>query len=524
MSPGEDSRAEGFRDPILPPYTPGQYRGDGRLLRRTLYSALVFLCLVYGGLWALLTPFLIVALLVPIGIVALVVVWALPETRMAPVQSLSWLLFVFIACLVLWPNYIALSLPGLPWITMVRLTGVPLAFVLLVCVSSSSQFRTALAECLKSTPYIWKLLVAFVVIQTASIAFSDNIPQSLDKFAIAQMSWTSIFFASAYVFLQPGRVERMARLLWVMAIIVGLIAVVEFQAERVLWAGHIPSFLQITDVNVAHILAGTERFGRYRAVSTFGTPLGLGEYMALTMPFLVHYTIKPYPWPTRSAAFASAIFAMVVAILSGARVGTIGCLVSIMLSVAAWSLSKWRRDRESLLAPATSLSLPFLVVGVAATVTFVGRIHQLLWGTGSEKFSDESRIEQLHIGLPKILSHPWGYGISMGAETLNFRPFGGRLTIDNYYLDIALEYGVLGFIVYYSMFLISIYYGLRTLLRFRRLDREVEMLTPITIALTTFFIIKSSFSEQDNHPLVFMMLGMVAALVYRASKEEASHA
>ena len=242
--------------------------------------------------------------------------------------------------------------------------------------------------------------------------------------------------------------------------------------------------------------------------------------MALTMPFLLHYTVGSYSWSTRLAALASAVFAMAVAILSGVRVGTIGCLVSIMLSIAAWSLFKWRRDRESLLAPATSLSLPVLVAVVAVAVTYVGRVRHLLWGSGSEAFSTESRIEQLTSGLPKILSHPWGYGIGMGAESLNFSPFG-FLTIDNYYLDVALEYGVLGFVVYYSMFLISIYYGLRTLLRFRRLGREVEMLTPITIALTTFFIIKSSFSEQDNHPLVFMMLGMVAALVHRASRGEA---
>jgi hypothetical protein len=36
----------------------------------------------------------------------------------------------------------------------------------LICVSSSSRFRAELAECLNATPCIWKLLVAFVVIQT----------------------------------------------------------------------------------------------------------------------------------------------------------------------------------------------------------------------------------------------------------------------------------------------------------------------------------------------------------------------
>jgi hypothetical protein len=34
-----------------------------------------------------------------------------------------------------------------------------------------------------------------------------------------------------------------------------------------------------------------------------------------------------------------------------------------------------------------------------------------------------------------------------------------------------------------------------------------------------FFVIKSVFSQQDNHPLVFMMLGMVVALVWRIQQQ-----
>jgi hypothetical protein len=37
--------------------------------------------------------------------------------------------------------------------------------------------------------------------------------------------------------------------------------------------------------------------------------------------------------------------------------------------------------------------------------------------------------------------------------------------------------------------------------------------------VVTFLIIKSVFSETYNHPIMFMMLGIVMALTYRISQE-----
>jgi hypothetical protein len=108
----------------------------------------------------------------------------------------------------------------------------------------------------------------------------------------------------------------------------------------------------------------------------------------------------------------------------------------------------------------------------------------------------------------------------MGASALgNYTP-GGILTIDSYYLAVGLEYGILGFIVYYGMLLLAIRYGAKYSVNVHKYDREYAFLIPITIALTNFLIIKSVFSQQDNHPLIFMMLGMLVALIYRARNLE----
>ncbi len=515
MSSNENAAPRWDAAAVLPPYTKDPNRRGRRWARTFVLAAVVVFCFFYGIAVALFMPWLILGLIVPIAILAVIAIWALPDTRTAPTRALWGLLFAYMMCLIMWPNYIALALPGLPWITMSRITGVPLGLILLLCVSTSREFRESVSKALASAPIITIFFVTFVGIQTLSLAFSKDIFTSIDKYLVDQLGWTGIFFVSAYVFQKEGRVERMAGLLWAMAMFVGVIAILEFRHERVLWAGHIPSFLQINDESVKAALAGGNRFGRYRAVSTFGTCLGLGEYMALSLPFVLRFAMGSYPSLLRAAAWASIPFVLVISIVSGARVGTIGCLVALVLYGGAWSLLKWWREPSRLIGPALATVYPLAALAGAACVAFVGRLRAMFWGDGSQHFSDQARRDQIHLGIPKILSHPWGYGVGRGAETLGYHPFK-RVTIDNYYLDVTLEYGVHGFIIYYGMFVVAMYYCYRTITKLKALPREIEMLLPIGVSLATFFIIKSSFSEENNHPLVFMMLGMVVALVYRA--------
>ena len=132
------------------------------------------------------------------------------------------------------------------------------------------------------------------------------------------------------------------------------------------------------------------------------------------------------------------------------------------------------------------------------------------------KFSNESRIIQYQTGIPKILSHPFGHGIGMGGEALNFVDSTGFKTIDSYYLMIALEYGIIGFAIYYGMIALSIWHaGRYSFFHKRPPTREEALLVPLMVSLLNFLVIKSVFSQQDNHPLIFMEMGMIVALTWR---------
>ena len=119
------------RFPIIRPYV--NPRHPARVIARIAFPiGLALICIVYGFMFGLTAPYLIVPFTVPIVILVLLAIWALPETHNAPTRSMEAFHAAVVVSLLVWPNYLALSLPGLPWITAVRLCSFPMAFLFLV--------------------------------------------------------------------------------------------------------------------------------------------------------------------------------------------------------------------------------------------------------------------------------------------------------------------------------------------------------------------------------------------------------
>lgn len=489
--------------------------------RRFLFIALGFVAFFYGFYFALGTTFVLLPLSVPLITMAVVIVWLLPDTGRAPTKLLNQLLLAFFIAMICWPNYLALALPGMPWITAIRLVVTPMAAVFLVCLSVSSNFRKQLLEIIELTPVIWKLLATFVTIQLISIVFSRKPSISTDKFVVAQLYWTLIFFTSCYAFTIPGNARRLASLMWYAALFVALIGLWEWRLQRLPWAGHIPSFLRVDDELLAGLMKGSARAatGLYRVKSVFTTPLGLGEYLAFATPFVLHAILTRQNYAVKLAGVATIVLIFAILLRADTRLGMVGFLLSFLLTLLAWGALRWRENRHNLWAQGLVLLYPVLFSAFIASTFFVRRLAVLVWGSGAQQASTDARKVQFAMGLPKVFKEPWGHGIGQAADTLGYYS-SGTLTIDTYYLSIALEYGVIGFFVFFGMFAYAIYVGARTLIRCR--DSEVQLLAPICLALVNFIVVKSVFSQEANHPLVFGLLGAVVALAYRARQIGAS--
>lgn len=506
----------GASEPQAPVLTPYQAPPRRWIKRAPGLAALMLFCFVYGFFFSLIAPYYFVALVSPIIFVSFLVIWVLPDTIRPPVRTLEWLFYAMFISLAVWPNYLAIALPGLPWITMIRLTGFPLLLTLLVCLSVSSDFRRQLIRTFRALPAIPILLGIFVVIQLLSIGLSKDVGSSIQKFIVAQTTWTASFVVGAYLFLRSGQIRRWSTILWAVALFVSVISILEYRVGHVLWLGHIPSFLKIEDEAVQRILGGSMRAGttRYRTQANFSTPLGLAEFIALSLPFVLHFATSRFSLPMRLTAIASIPVLLYGCFLTDAKLGTVGCLAGIILYGFVVAFQNWRKNKQSLVAATFTFSYPAGLCLVVAALMFVGRFRRIILGDGSHANSTDARYTQYAMGFERVLQWPFGYGIGMGGDALGFGLNShGMMTIDTYYLSIVLEYGVLGFIIYYGMFAIGIFEGGRRSLMLPSQNEDRSFLLPITVSLITFIIIKSVFSQQDNHPVVFMMLGALVALI-----------
>ena len=492
--------------------------------RRLIIALLGVAAFAYGAIFALYGTFVLMQLLAPFAVIAALSVWLLPDTGRAPVRMLDRLLLLFLAVVICWPNYLALALPGMPWITMIRLVAVPLAIVMLMCLSTSEHFRAELKAVLAAAPPIWKLLVAFAVIAFVSVGVSRDMGASFSKFIVAQLYWTLIFFAACYALSKPGRATAFVYVLWIGFIVVALIAVQEWRHKIIPWAGHVPNFLKVEDELLQKLLtsAGRKATGIYRLKSVFTTALGLAEYCALSTPFLIHMAVNARRLGLRVAAVGSIVLAFWVISRTDSRLGAVGFFLSFLLYLLAWGAMRWRNRPDSIAGPVIVLTYPAIFCAFMTASFFVRRLRVMMWGGGAQQASSDARKGQIAKGVPQVLSHPWGYGIGQGSDTLNYRNLAGVPSIDTYYLSVALEYGIIGFLVYYGMFLTAVAIGGRNALDAK--SDETRLLVPLVISLLIFLIIKSVFSQESNHPVAFAMLGAIVALTYRVRLEQSPSA
>lgn len=498
---------------ILAPYSRKGFWHRHNILASLLLMAIAaFYGLVYG---VTATVFL-VQMLIPVALVAILVVLLLPESNVVFSRAIGSLFFGFIFALSVWPDYLAFEFGQLPWITAVRLLAIPLCLLFLVSLSQSKSYRGELLVRLNSSPWVWRLLLVYFLIAFVTLGISNKPVESVNKFIIAIYAWGAIFLIAVQTFAQPGRVRHFALLLWAGLLITCLIGFWEHRIGRVPWAGHIPSFLKIEDEVVARVLSGSARaaVGEHRVQAKFTTPLSLAEFLALVTPFIVHFVARGRNIIERGAALLTLPLILFVITKTDSRLGLIGFLLVVFGYVFFAAVRYWRTSRTSLFAPFIVAGYPVMMVILLIASFFITRLRNMIWGGGAYQASNDARQAQLAHGIDILMRQPFGHGIGRAAETLGYANAAGTVTIDNYYLSIALEAGVIGFIAYYGAFLAALLIGAKHLTKAAE-NEDTAWLLPALLSIGCYIVIKSVLSQQENHPLAFAFLGMAVILIHR---------
>jgi hypothetical protein len=506
-------------EPHLVLYTDETASGPRRAKAWVVGVAIAF-ALLQGLVFAFFAPYLIPVFLIVPAILLGLVIWALPDSAHPPTRTMDRLFVALFFVILMWPNYLAVALPGLPWITLIRLTDFPMVFLLAVSYSQSQSVRQELRSYLAATPWLWRSMLALIAVILITLPMTKYLGQSIQTVVLMFTNWFAIYIVSIYFFRKKQRVEFWVFLLCSMMIMLGFMAVAEAHVRHILWSHSIPSFLRVEDPTIIGLLKGnTRRFTNiYRSQTTFESPLGFGEFIALVFPFVLHIMLMDYRKSIRIGAGLTGGFFIFVALLSGSRSAVLGAIVATMLTFGVWGFMRWRSNKESVLGPALVMSYPFVGALVLASTFFVGRIRNRVWGGAETVSSTQARIGQWDKGIPLIIKNPFGHGTGNAGPILDYRLPSGQLVIDSYFLKILLDWGVVGFLVFFGMIAAGIFYALRIGLSNDRADKDISMAIPAAISLFTWVTIKYVNAEESNHPIIFMMLGMITALTYRQSQ------
>jgi hypothetical protein len=501
--------------PTLGGYEPRKAPARHTLIKRIIYALIIFTGIFYGLMVAVLPMFVYLYMAIPIVFLALLIVWALPETDNPPLRAMEWLFWAFFIALLAWPNYLAFTLPGLPWITIVRLCTAPMVLVLLISVSVSPGFRKKSLEILAESPWITRLLMGFTVIQFLTIFKSHHISDSMNRVVSNWLECTAMFFVGAVVFSREGRAERWSRWLCYIAVTLCVVAFFEFRKKGVLWAGHIPSFLAVADESVQRTLAGSARSvtGIYRLQSVFVTSLNFAELLGLSTVFFVHFMVSTRHLWLRVLILAYLPYHFWVIWATDSRLGMVGFFGSLLGYLLIWSVRRWRTQKNDVIAPALVLAYPAILTAFYVTSLFWQRLNRMIWGGGPQTASNMARKAQWSLLWPKLGRWPFGNGAGESGDVLGYANGAGIVTVDSYYITVLIDYGIMGAITFFGMIGLAAYQAYS--LSGRSEDREMRLMLPVFVMLINFIVIKGVLSGDDIHAMIFMSVGMVVAMTSR---------
>lgn len=485
--------------------------------RRRLLTGFVILNFILGFFFAVLPDQSKAMLTIPLFVMAGLIVWLLPETGKPPTAFLTKMFFGYFIALLLWPYYLAIQLPGAPLIEIRRAFLFLGILAMLVSLSVSTKFIREMKEIMAAAPTFFKILFGLIIAQTLSVVGAEDMPGAFSAYMRIQLACSVMLFMAIFVLSKPGRVAYFANMIRVVAVALGIIAVLEYENQGILWANHIPSFLRVDDPAMTNLLDSAFRAGDYRVVGTFSVPLCYAEFMALTLPFFLHYILFGKNRLYKFILLGCDALVITAILLTQARVGIVGIMVTHGIYGFIWSIRFWRTNKDSLFGPALALTYPVGLVFFALAMTFIGRLRGMWMGGATEGASTLGRLAQAE-KFPEVFVHRplFGYGPSQGAKALNFRNPAGELSIDSGLLNIPLSYGAIGAALYFGMFIYMLIMGMK--LAFNARDEEISHAMPAAVAVAFWLVSRIVLAQDDNSSFMYMMLATLVALSYQQKK------
>ncbi len=511
-------------DPVLPPFRQARSPFRNARIKFIAFALFIFIGFFYGFWGSILPSSFVIYLAIPIVLLLGLILWAMPDARHHNFVAIGWAYIAYSLVMYVWPNYLALNLGGLPWISMRRLAGVSLIIFFIFSLSHSKYLRDFLKNSVNEIPYIWRFLIAFYIISFANIFISDNLNHSYKLWFNNQYAWTAVFFAGVYLMTKPKFTKNWLILLAVMGIFTAVIGVYEQTNQKLPWADSVPQFLMVEVELLEKILTPSFRGGLYRSQSIFSNALPFSQFLAVISIIILHFAVAAKSNAARLFLIATQVIVLMAIVYTRARLGLIGFIVGHALYALVWGLRRQRFDRSSIIGAAISYGYPALILSFAFLVNVVDALRIRIIGSGTAAASNNARDQQWSMSPQAIMESPFiGHGSGMGATALGYKNQSGATVIDSHVLTVILDYGIVGAIGYFGAILMLIFVALKWSLRLPNTlpkdQKELGLILPLGVMLVVFLVIKWVFAQEENDSLMWMTMGAIIAMNYRLNRE-----
>ena len=461
-----------------------------------------------------------------IAVVALsigMLLWVMPDLNLVPEDVMRRLFFFAVAVQFAVPLYYAFAVPGLPWISIRRLTWFPMISVAALTLASSHLSRHRIAEIVGETKLISIPAIGFLVSIFLSVLTSKAWTDSLRDASDAFLYWYMAFFGCLLCIRNEKDVRIVLKIICFLALLAGFAGITEYVLQRHFIAQFWPEAMieRLFADNpylFDNIVRNVIRNGQFRANYIYNVSLSYGEFLAVCAPICLYFSLRSRSWWEFALGCLGTLACVLGIFASGSRGAYFGASVAMPLVVSLWIIRYMKENPSSLVGMIATATLVSFVSGFATLAIFWARLRVLFTGGYEGAGSTDTRFAQWELAKPWIISNPiTGHGAGLGGGLVGFYNPGSPIpSLDSYIISLLVEVGIPGFLFFFLM----IGFSAILLLRVYILDSEEASSSAgaIACALVSFGLYRIALSQRENHVLLFLLVGMGMVVVFASAR------
>lgn len=409
-----------------------------------------------------------------------------------PIEALLSLTFVNL----LWPNYIVYKFGVLPGITPPRAVMLLLIISLFILFCCNKKYRIKLTNITLQFKTIFVVLFSYTIVNILSaILHSDHLLGAFFSIINDFLNGPMLLILILVLLDNKQKQQKLYTILLLAFFTINLIGLIEWINRGPLFTSYLLTETKYT------LITAKVRGDSYRLMSVFANSLIFSQLLVLSIPLCL-YAFLYSKRLMKILLLINLALTIFLLIKTGSRAG-LGLLVTFPF---LYLYSRVYHRSSTKIIRIILIFFPLLAL-FAGSIYITNNLDNFIQGStiGSTADSAKStlaRVKQIKLGVNALKEHPFlGYGPGEGVKIMY-----PRTSIDNLYLTIVLDTGLIGLFLFFVLNYLVFKYTLQK----KYIDyREIFICLSIVLILLFFLILSIDTMMTIYYILVAMLLQSV---------------